>query len=137
MDDNELRELLEGVTTIAVVGASTNPAKASNAVPKFLIEAGYTVIPVHPAAEEVLGQTAYPTLTDIPVRVDIVDVFRPATEAPGLAHQAVAIGARTLWLQLGITSPEAKQLAERAGLTYLEDICIGETTRRLGVHPRT
>jgi len=137
MDDNELRELLEGVTTIAVVGASTNPAKASNAVPKFLIEAGYTVIPVHPAAEEVLGQTAYPTLTDIPVRVDVVDVFRPATEAPGLADQAIAIGARTLWLQLGITSPEAKQLAERAGLTYLEDICIGETTSRLGVHPRT
>ena len=137
MDDNELRELLEGVTTIAVVGASTNPAKASNAVPKFFIEAGYTVIPVHPAAEEVLGQTAYPTLTDIPVRVDVVDVFRPATEAPGLADQAIAIGARTLWLQLGITSPEAKQLAERAGLTYLEDICIGETTRRLGVHPRT
>jgi len=137
MDDNELRELLEGVTTIAVVGASTNPAKASNAVPKFLIEAGYTVIPVHPAAEEILGQTAYPTLADIPLPVDIVDVFRPATEAPGLADQAVAIGARTLWLQLGITSPEAKQLAERAGLTYLEDICIGETTRRLGVHPRT
>jgi len=137
MDDNELRELLESVTTIAVVGASTNPAKASNAVPKFLIEAGYTVIPVHPAAEKILGQTAYPTLADIPVPVDIVDVFRPATEAPGLADQAVAIGARTLWLQLGITSPEAKQRAERAGVTYLEDICIGETTRRLGVHPRT
>ena len=136
MTDDELRELLEGVTTIAVVGASTNPAKASNAVPKFLIEAGYTVIPVHPAADEILGQTAYPTLADIPVPVDIVDAFRPAAEAPGLADQAVAIGAGTLWLQLGITSAEAGRIAEQAGVTYLEDICIGATTRRLGTHPR-
>ena len=136
MTDDELRELLQGVTTIAVVGASTNPAKASNAVPKFLIEAGYTVIPVHPAAEKILGQTAYPTLADIPVPVDIVDAFRPAAEAPGLADQAVAIGAGTLWLQLGITSAEAGRIAEQAGVTYLEDICIGATTRRLGTHPR-
>jgi uncharacterized protein len=137
MDDKELRELLEGVTTIAVVGASTNPEKASNQVPRFLIDAGYTVIPVHPKADEILGQTAYPSLADIPVPVDIVDVFRPAAEAPELARQAAAIGAGTLWLQLGITSPEARQVAEQAGLTYLEDICIGATTRRLGVHPRT
>ena len=137
MNDTELRELLVGVTTIAVVGASTNAAKASNQVPRFLIDAGYTVIPVHPKADEILGQTAYPTLADIPVPVDIVDVYRPAAEAPGLARQAIEIGAGTLWLQLGITSPEAKQIAEEAGLTYLENICIGETTRQLGAHPRT
>jgi predicted CoA-binding protein len=137
MNDTQLRELLEGGTTIAVVGASTNPEKASNQVPRFLIDAGYTMIPVHPKADEILGQTAYPTLADIPVPVDIVDVFRPAAEAPELARQAAAIGAGTLWLQLGITSPEAKQLAEQAGLTYLEDICIGATTRRLGTRPRS
>jgi len=137
MNDTELRELLVGVTTIAVVGASTNAAKASNQVPRFLIDAGYTVIPVHPNADEILGQTAYRTLAEIPAPVDIVDVFRPAAEAPELARQAIAIGAGTLWLQLGVTSPEAKQLAEEAGLTYLENICIGETTRRLGVHPQT
>ena len=136
MNDTELRELLVGVTTIAVVGASTNAAKASNQVPRFLIDAGYTVIPVHPNADEILGQTAYRTLAEIPAPVDIVDVFRPAAEAPELARQAIAIGAGTLWLQLGVTSPEAKQIAEEAGLTYLENICIGETTRRLGVHPR-
>ena len=137
MNDTELRELLVGVTTIAVVGASTNAAKASNQVPRFLIDAGYTVIPLHPNADEILGQTAYRTLAEIPAPVDIVDVFRPAAEAPELARQAIAIGAGTLWLQLGVTSPEAKQLAEEAGLTYLENICIGETTRRLGVHPQT
>jgi len=137
MNDTELRELLVGVTTIAVVGASTNAAKASNQVPRFLIDAGYTVIPVHPNADEILGQTAYRTLAEIPAPVDIVDVFRPAAEAPELARQAIAIGAGTLWLQLGITSPEARQIAEEAGLTYLENICIGETTRRLGVHPQT
>ena len=136
MNDSELRELLEGVTTIAVVGASTNPAKASNQVPKILIDAGYTVIPVHPTADEILGRSVYPTLADIPVPVDIVDVFRPAAEAPVLAEQAAAIGAGTFWLQLGITSPGAKQVAEQAGLTYLEDICVGVTTRRLGTHPR-
>ena len=106
-------------------------------MPRFLIDAGDTVIPVRPGADEILGQTTYRTLADIPAPVDIVDVFRPAAEAPELARQATAIGAGTLWLQLGITSPEAKQLAEQAGLTYLEDICIGATTRRLGVHPRT
>ena len=137
MNDTELRELLVGVTTIAVVGASTNAAKASNQVPRFLIDAGYTVIPVHPNADEILGQTAYRTLAEIPAPVDIVDVFRPAAEAPELARQAIAIGAGALWLQLGITSPEARQIAEEAGLTYLENICIGETTRRLGVHPQT
>jgi uncharacterized protein len=136
MNDDELRALLEGASTIAVVGASTHPAKASNLVPAALIEAGYTVIPVHPTAGEILGQTAYPTLADIPVPVDIVDVFRPAAEASALAEQAAAINAGALWLQLGITSPEARRVADLAGIRYLEDICIGATTRRLGAHPR-
>ena len=135
MNDAEPRALLEGVTTIAVVGASTNPTKASNRVPAALIDAGYTVIPVHPTATEILGRSAYPTLADIPGPVDIVDVFRPSPEAPALAEQAAAINARTLWLQLGITSPGASEIAHQAGMTYLEDVCIGATTLRLGTHP--
>jgi uncharacterized protein len=77
----------------------------------------------------------YPSLAEIPGHIDIVDVFRPAAEAPEIARQAAAIGAGALWLQLGISSPEAKAVAEEAGLTYLEDICIGATTHRLGAHP--
>jgi predicted CoA-binding protein len=134
-NDTELKALLDGATRIAVVGASTNPSKASSQIPALLIKAGYTVIPVHPTATEILGQPTYPTLAEIPGRVDIVDVFRPAAEAPAIAEQAVAIGAGALWLQLGITSPEARRIADQAELTYLEDICIGATTQRLGAHP--
>lgn len=135
MDDGELRELLEGVRTIAVVGASSDPDKAAHRIPALLIEHGYTVVPVHPTATELLGRTAYPALADVPVPVDVVDVFRPAAEAPGIAEQAVAIGARVLWLQLGVTSPEARRIAEAAGLTFVEDTCIGATAHRLDTHP--
>lgn len=135
MDDDQLRTILEGATTIAVVGASTDPDKAANHVPALLIEAGYNVVPVHPKATEILGRRAYPTLAEIPGPVDIVDVFRPADEAPGVVEQAVAAGAPVVWVQLGIVSPEARRIAEDAGLTYLEDVCIGATARRLGTHP--
>lgn len=136
MNDDELRTLLENSPTIAVVGTSTNLDKPSHNIPALLIDAGYTVIPVHPSAAEILGRRAYPNLAEIPVPVDIVDVFRPAADAPGIAEQAIAIGAETLWLQLGIASPEAAKLATAAGLEFIEDRCIGETVQRLGVHPR-
>ncbi len=135
MNDDELRTLLEGSTTIAVVGASTDPHKPSNRIPALLIEAGYTVIPVHPSASEILGQRAYPSLAEVPVHADIVDVFRPADETPGIARQAVDIGAKTLWLQLGIASSEAASIATASGLNYVEDRCIGETVQRLEVRP--
>lgn len=109
--------------TIAVVGLSRSPAKAAHSVPAALQEAGFRIIPVHPSADELLGEKAYRALTDIPEPVDLVDVFRPAPEAPGIARQAVAIGARTLWLQQGIVSPEARRIATEAGLNYVEDRC--------------
>ena len=136
MDDTELKSLLDSARTVAIVGLSTDPEKTSSRIGALLIDAGYDVIPVHPKATEVLGRKAYPSLEDIPVHVDIVDVFRPADETPEIAQSAVAIGADTLWLQLGIASAEARQIAEGAGLTYLEDICIGETTKRLGNRAR-
>jgi len=136
MNDDELKSLLDEYRTVAIVGLSTDPEKTSSTIAEILIEAGYDVIPVHPTATEILGRTAYASLADIPVTVDIVDVFRPAEEAAGVAEQAVAIGAKTLWLQLGIASPEARSTAEAAGLQYVEDRCIGETTRRLGNRAR-
>ncbi|MFD2792429.1 CoA-binding protein [Promicromonospora vindobonensis] len=132
MEDTTLKSLLDTARTVAVVGLSTNPEKPSVAVAKVLLDAGYDVIPVHPTATQILGRKAYPTLADIPVPVDIVDVFRPAHEAPGIARQSVDIGASTLWLQLGLTSDEARETAEGEGLRYVEDTCIGETTLRLG-----
>ncbi len=132
MDDQVLRTLLESSRTVAIVGLSTDREKASSKIAEVLIDAGYDVIPVHPKATEILGRTAFASLADIPVPVDIVDVFRPAEEAPGIAQQAVAIGAKTLWLQLGIASEQARITAEGAGLDYIEDTCIGATTQRLG-----
>lgn len=134
--DRELRALLENARTVAVVGMSTHPEKPSHTVPAELIDAGFTVIPVHPKAQEILGQRAYPTLADIPVPVDIVDIFRPSGEIAEITRQALAIGAPVVWAQEGLSSAEATQLAEEAGVTYLEDICIGETRERLEItHP--
>jgi predicted CoA-binding protein len=116
---------LSAAETIAVVGLSRDPAKAAHAVPANLQAAGFRIIPVHPSADELLGERVYRSLTDIiPERVDLVDVFRPAREAPGIARQAVAIGAKTLWLQQGIVSPEARRIAAEGGLDYIEDRCI-------------
>jgi predicted CoA-binding protein len=114
---------LAAADTIAVVGLSRDPAKAAHAVPANLQAAGFRIIPVHPWADELLGERVYRSLTDIDEPVDLVDVFRPAAEAPEIARQAVAIGAKTLWLQQGIVSAEARRIAEEAGLAYVEDRC--------------
>lgn len=114
---------LAAANTIAVVGLSRNPAKASHSVAANLQAAGFRIIPVHPAADVLLGEKVYRSLTDIPEPVDLVDVFRPAPEAPGIARQAVAIGAKTLWLQQDIVSPEARRIATEGGLDYVEDRC--------------
>jgi predicted CoA-binding protein len=132
MDDADLKSLLDAARTVAVVGLSTDPEKTSSKIAEILIGAGYDVIPVHPKATEILGRRAYASLRDIPFPVDIVDVFRPADETPGIARDAVAIGTKTLWLQLGIASEETRSIAQDAGLTYVEDTCIGATTLRLG-----
>lgn len=133
MTDPNLGEILKGSTTIAVVGASSHEKKAANRIPRWLLNAGFTVIPVNPSAEEILGQKVYKTLADIPVPVDIVDVFRPSDEAAGIAEQAAAIGAKTLWLQMGITSDEAESIAKKAGMNFVEDNCLGVTVNELGI----
>ncbi|WP_344862786.1 CoA-binding protein [Amycolatopsis ultiminotia] len=116
-------EILAAATTIAVVGLSRDPAKAAHGVPAVLQAHGFRIIPVHPSATELLGEKVYRRLEDIPEPVDLVDVFRPSAEAPAVARSAVAIGAKAVWLQQGIVSPQAREIAERAGVEYVEDRC--------------
>ena len=113
--------------TIAVVGLSSNSEKASNEVGSYLKEQGYRIIPVNPNEDEVLGERAYEAVEQIPEQVDVVDVFLPSEKTPGVAEDAVRAGAKTLWLQIGITSPEARRIAEAGGLAYVEDKCMKQT----------
>jgi len=134
--DDTLRALLTSSKTIAMVGASAKPDRPSHGIMKILLAAGFRVIPVTPREEKVLGRKAYPTLSDVPEKVDIVDVFRRAEETPAVADEAVKIGAKALWLQLGISNDEAAKRAQAGGLTVVMDSCIGQTVQRLGVkHP--
>src|ERR1700682_3417027 len=127
------REILEAAKVVAVVGASRDPGKTSGHIPSILQHRGFRIIPVNPNADEILGERTYASLLDIQEPVDVVDVFRPAAEAPGIARQAVAIGARALWLQFGIKSDEARSIAEAAGLDYVEDLCMGRTSVKLNI----
>ena len=117
------QEILERSKTIAVVGASRDPNKAGGSVPFGLQARGFRIIPVNPFADELFGERVYRSVLEIPEKVDLVDVFRPAADAPEIARQAVQIGARALWLQLDIRSDEARRIAEAAGLDYVEDQC--------------
>jgi predicted CoA-binding protein len=116
-------QILRELDVIAVVGASRDPGKAAHSVPKQLQGAGFRVVPVNPHADEILGQRAYQTLESIPFPIDIVLVFRPSSDVPPVAKSAVAIGAKALWLQQGIASPEARKIARDGGLRYVEDEC--------------
>jgi predicted CoA-binding protein len=131
--DEELRALLATARTIAVVGASAKPDRPSHEIMQILLNAGFDVIPVTPNEQTVLGQRAYPALADVPSRIDIVDVFRAAHAAPGIAREAVEVGSRALWLQLGVISEEAAELARSGGLMVVMDKCIGQTVLRLGI----
>ena len=115
--------ILRTYDTIAVVGASRDPSKAAHDVPRQLQRAGFRIVPVNPHADELLGAKVYRTLAEIPFPVDVVLVFRPSPETPAVARDAVAIGAKALWLQLGIHSAEAQRIAQDAGLLYVEDTC--------------
>ncbi|HEX3507350.1 MAG TPA: CoA-binding protein [Candidatus Dormibacteraeota bacterium] len=123
MAGRQAAEVLASAKTIAVVGASRDPRKAGGSVPEGLQRRGFRIIPINPFADELFGERVYRTLADVPEKVDIVDVFRPAADAPEIARQAVAMGARALWLQQDIRSDEARRIAEQAGLDYIEDEC--------------
>lgn len=130
-----LRQIYADTKTIAVVGASPDTSKNANKIPAYLQSQGYRIIPVNPRTDQVLGEKTYKTLADIPEPVDVVDVFRPAAEAPGIARQAAEIGAKVLWLQVGIVSVEAGEIAEEAGMTFVMDHCMGMMHAKLGLGP--
>jgi uncharacterized protein len=117
------RQILDESTTIAVVGASRHPEKAAYSVPLQLQLHGWRIIPVNPYADQIFGVPCYPTLADVPEPVDLVNVFRPSMQAAAVVRDAVAIGAKAVWLQQGIVSAEGRRIAETAGLDYVEDQC--------------
>jgi predicted CoA-binding protein len=129
----ERKKILETAKVIAVVGLSDNPWRPSHSVSEYMQDAGYEIIPVNPnrLGKQILGQTVYASLADIPKPVDIVNVFRPAQVTPKIAEQAVAIGAKVLWLQLGIANEEAARIAREGGVTVVMDRCISTEHGRL------
>jgi predicted CoA-binding protein len=131
MNDDEIRGLLGRVRTIAVVGLSPDPGKASHGVARYLKERGYRIIPVNPGAEEILGEKAYPNLSAIPEPVDIVDIFRPPAAVPAIIDEAVRIGAKVAWMQEGITHAEAARQGEAAGLVVIQNRCLMKEHFRL------
>ena len=131
--DALVERILTTYDTITVVGASVAPTKAAHSVPAHMQRHGWRIIPVNPHASTILGEPVYRTVGDVPEQVGLVDVFRPPGQAPDIARQAVAAGATALWLQLGIASAEARAIAERAGLLYVEDRCLIIEQRRLGL----
>lgn len=134
--EDELRRIYGETETIAVVGASDDPTKHSRSVPEYLQSQGYRIVPVNGHGGEVLGEPAFMSLLEIEIPVDVVDVFRPPEEAPSIAEEAAAIGAKVLWLQKGIVSEEARRIAADHGLIFVEDICMAVTHALLGIAPR-
>lgn len=132
---DDLRQIYADTKTIAVVGVSGDESKASNRIPRYLQSQGYRVIPVSPKGGEILGERVYASLSEIEEPVDVVDVFRPAEEAPAIARDAVEIGAKVVWLQSGIESEEAERIGEEGGLIVVMDRCMGATHRQLGLGP--
>lgn len=108
-----------------MVGASRDPDKPGGSVPSGLQRRGFRIIPINPYADTLFGERVYRKLLDVPEKIDLVDVFRPAADAPEIARQAVLVGAKALWLQLDIRSQEAREIAEAAGMDYVEDECTG------------
>jgi predicted CoA-binding protein len=118
-----INKILEDCRTIAVVGLSSNPARASNSVAGYMKRQGYKIIPVNPNEEQVFGEKSYATLADVPVKIDLVDVFRRSEEAGSVVDEAIKIGAQAVWLQEGVIDDEAAQRALDAGLLVVMDRC--------------
>jgi uncharacterized protein len=123
-DSEKTRRILRENRTIAVVGLSAQWHRPSYFAAKYMQEHGYRVIPVNPTYDTILGEKCFRSLRDIPCKVDIVDCFRKSAEIPAIAEDAIAIGAKVLWMQLGVTNAEARQRAEAAGLEVVEDRCV-------------
>ncbi len=132
----EITNLLTRTKVIAIVGLSPKPDRPSHEIAQFLLARGYDIIPVNPACVEILGRPCYPDLAAVPRAVDMVDVFRKSEDVLPIAQDAIRIGAKSLWLQLGVINPQATVLAEAAGLIAVENLCIKiEYMQRFGFQP--
>jgi hypothetical protein len=134
-EPQRIRRALEEAETIAVVGCSPDPSRASHAIARYLTAQGYRVVPVNPLHSEILGQTCYPSLTDIPaaVKIDIVDVFRRSAHVAPLAAEAIARGVPFVFLQQGVVDPESAKRLEERGIGVAMDRCILVEHERLGI----
>jgi predicted CoA-binding protein len=119
-----LRRILQDTRVIAMVGLSANWYRPSYFAAKYMLDHGYQVIPVNPSYGEVLGQKCYATLRDIPHKIDMVDCFRKSEEMPQIADEAITIGARVLWMQIGVINDSAAEKARKAGLEVVMDRCV-------------
>lgn len=133
--DEGIRELLSSTKTIALVGASPNPERASHSVMHYMLDRGYRVIPVNPNEKEILGQKVFASLKDIQEPVDMVDVFRKSEDAGQVCDEAIAIGAKSVWLQLRVIDVEGAKRCEAAGLKVIMDRCPAIDMPRLGMGP--
>lgn len=133
--DEAMRTVLRRARTIAVVGLSDKPERDSNSVSRYLQAHGYRIVPVNPALTEVLGETSYPSVREIPaeIGIDLVDVFRRSDQVVPVVQESIDRGVRAIWLQLGVANPEAAALAGRHASFYAEDLCIMQQHRRLGL----
>ena len=129
----DLKLIFEQTKTIAVVGLSKNPARPSHSVPQYLKDRGYRIIPVNPMAEELLGQKSYPDVRAIPEAIDVVQIFRKPEEVPAIVEDAIAVGAKVIWMQLGLIHERAAKRARSAGLQVVMDRCMRATHRELNL----
>lgn len=134
--DQKMRDILTSAKTIASVGVSSNEEKESYWVVSYLKEQGYKIIPVNPTAAEILGEKVYPSLSAIPDKVDVVQVFRKPEDVPPVVEEAIKIGAKVVWMQEGIVNQVAAQMAEDAGLQVVMDACMRATHKRLNIGPK-
>jgi predicted CoA-binding protein len=125
------KEILNTYRTVAVVGLSPRPERASHKVAAYLQEQGYKVLPVNPQAKEILGETCYPDLASVPGPIDVVDVFRESAEAAAIAEEAIKAGAKVLWMQEGVINEEAAERAREAGLLVVMDKCMRKEHMKL------
>jgi len=131
MNDTQMREMYQTVHTIATVGFSNKPERPGYYVPEYLMLKGYRIIPINPTLEEALGQKAYPDLLAVPEKVDVVQIFRRPEDVPAIVEQAIKIGARYVWMQIGAANQDAARAAQAAGLGVAMDKCMMVEHKRL------
>jgi len=135
-NDKEMKDILLSARTIASVGLSSNQEKESFWIVSYLKEQGYRIIPVNPTATEILGEKAYPDLSSVPEKIDVVQVFRKPEDVPPVVDEAIKVGAKVVWMQEGISHAEAAANARAAGLQVVMDACMRATHRRLMIGPK-